>query len=373
MNEAELITFFKDIHAHPELGFAEKRTTAKVLKALRAHGIRTLDTGLPTGTIAVVGGRRPGRTIGLRCDMDALPIQEETGLDYASVNPGVMHACGHDAHTSIMLAAATLLKAEEDQLDGSVKIIFQPSEESANGASRVMATGLLDDVDEFYAVHCYPWFRSGTLGIREGAVMAAPDSFRIEVRGRGVHAAQPFKGVDPIPAAATIALAAQGILRRTVDPFSPAVLSVTHIAAGSTWNVLPDSALLEGTVRTLNPQDRERIRAELRQLSQSVAEAHGCTAAFHWGAGPAAVINDAALCDAARRMALEMGFRVERQEDTMGGEDFSVYLEKRPGAFLRVGTGGGYPSHHAKYCVDPSALWPAARFFARLAMERARP
>lgn len=369
MNEQELIAFFQDIHAHPELGFQETRTTERVLRVLRENGIEVLDSGLETGAIAAIGPEG-GRVIALRCDMDALPVQEESGLAYASEYPGKMHACGHDMHTTVMLGAALLLKAREKELPGRVKIIFQPAEEVDNGAKRVLATGLLQDVEEFYGIHSYPWFAPGTLGIKEGPVMAAPDGFQIVIRGKGSHAAQPHKGLDPIPAAASLTLAAQHIISRGMDPFAPAVVSITHLEAGTTWNVIPESALLEGTVRTLRPEDRVYIRSALERVALSTAESYGCTAEFTWKEGSPAVINDAALCGFAKEIAQEMGFQVDRQEDTMGGEDFSEYLQQAPGVFIRVGTGGNYANHHPRFTVDPAAIAPAARFFARLAEAR---
>ena len=369
----ELLDLFKWLHRHPELGFEEAETTKQIRALLTREGVEILDSPLKTGLIARVTGAKPGRVIGLRCDIDALPIQEESGLEYASAIPGKMHACGHDFHTAVMLGAAVLLKRQEAELAGTVKIVFQPSEENANGAQAVVDSGLLDDVEEFYGVHSYPWFEAGTLGIKEGPVMAAPDRFEITIRGKGVHAAEPNKGRDPIPAAATIALAAQNIVSRSIDPFSPAVVSITHLEAGNTWNVVPETAFLEGTVRTLNQGVREHIQAEIARIAESVAAAYGCTAEFVWRSGPAAVINDDGLCKAVRELALNMGFQVDRQEDTMGGEDFSEYLRLCPGVFIRVGTGGSYASHHPKFTVDPNALWPAANFFAKLAMERTIP
>ena len=369
MNEAALAEFFKDLHAHPELGWEERRTTQRLKAALAAHGISTLDTGLETGAIAVVG-RPGGRVIGLRADMDALPIQEETGLPWASTIPGRMHACGHDFHTSVMLGAAILLKEREAALPGLVKLAFQPAEETDRGARRLLATGLLDDAEEFYGVHSYPPFRPGTLGIKAGPVMASPDRFAIALRGRGAHGGQPHKGVDPIPAAAALALSAQTIVSRTVDPFTAAVVSITRLEAGNTWNVVPETALLEGTVRTLTPGDRAHIRGALTRMAHAVAEAHGCSAEFQWVDGSDPVVNDPGLCEAARQTALRLGLAVDRQEDTMGGEDFSEYLKGRPGAFIRVGTGGDYPNHHPRFTADPAALAPAARFFAALAEDR---
>lgn len=371
MDERGLVAFFQDLHAHPELAWEERRTTRKVLEALHARGIETLDTGMETGAIAVVG-RQDGPVIGLRCDMDALPLQEETGLPYASTDPGRMHACGHDFHTAAMLGAAILLKEREAELPGRVKIVFQPAEETDGGARHVLATGLLDDAREFYGIHSYPGFPAGTLGIKEGPVMAAPDRFSIRVRGRGAHGAQPHKGVDPIPAAAALVLGAQTLVSRELDPFSPAVVSVTRLQAGTTWNIVPEFAELEGTVRTLTLEDRAQLREALARMARSTAKAYRCDVDFDWRDGSPPVINDAALCAAARDVALDMGFLVDRQEDTMGGEDFSEYLAGRPGVFIRVGTGGDWPAHHPRFACDPAALVPAARFFARLAEDRLR-
>ena len=370
MDERALLSFFEDLHAHPELGFEEFRTTKKLLDALRAADIDVLDAGLPTGAIARIGGKKPGRVIGLRGDMDALPIQEETELPYRSQCAGRMHACGHDFHTTAMLGAALLLKERENALNGTVKIVFQPAEEVAGGAKSVVETGLIDDCEEFYGIHSYPWFPAGTLGIKEGPVMAAPDRFRITVTGRGAHGAEPHTGLDPVPAAAAIVLAAQQIVSRRMDPFGAAVVSVTHIEAGNTWNVIPESAMLEGTVRTLHLKDRAMIKETLKTIAEQTAAAWGCRAALDWRDGPAPVFNDEELCDDARALALEMGFAVDRQKDTMGGEDFSEYVRRCPGVFLRVGTGGGVVSHHPKFTVDEAALIPAARYFAALAERR---
>ena len=371
MNEQWLKEFFKDLHAHPELGWEEYRTTARIRQALEEHQVELLETGTETGLIAVIRGGRPGLCIGLRSDIDALPIQEETGLPYASGHPGVMHACGHDSHASVMLGAALLLKEREQELAGTVKIVFQPAEEVDGGAERMLASGHLDDAEEFYAIHSYPWFEPGVLGVKEGPVMAAVDKFEITLRGRGSHAAYPYRSIDPIPAAAALVQSLQTIVSRNVNAFSPAVVSVTRMTAGNTWNVIPESAELEGTVRTLIPEDRELIRQRLETMAEHIAAAHGCAASFAWTSGSAAVINDADLCEEVRKIALSLGFRVDRQEDCMGAEDFSEYLKRKPGVFIRVGTGGFVASHHPGFTVDPAALFPAAEFFARLAEARA--
>ncbi|MBQ9196533.1 MAG: amidohydrolase [Clostridia bacterium] len=373
MTEQELLAFFRDLHQHPELGMQEFRTAGKVREQLRLAGVPMLETGLPTGIIAVIKGAKPGKVIGLRGDMDALPIQEESGLPYASCEQGVMHACGHDFHTSCMLGAALMLWEQREELAGTVKVVFQPAEEIAidAGGKLLRQTGLLNDCEEIYGIHSYPQFQAGTIGIKEGPVMAAPDRFVITLQGRGAHAAQPQKGVDPIPALAALVLGLQTVVSRNVNPFDNAVITVAHIQAGSTYNVIPETAFLEGTVRTLNPAVREMIKARLYEIAQGTAAAYGCTLKYQYDEGPDAVINDSALCAAAAETAREMGFLVDRQEDTMGGEDFSEYLKICPGVFIRVGTGGDYPAHHPRFTVDPAALWPAARYFASLARKRA--
>lgn len=371
MTEPQLIAFFEDLHRHPELGNREARTTARLREALEKAGIEVLPPPTETGLIAVIRGKKPGRVIGLRADMDALPVQEESGLPYASEVPGVMHACGHDFHTACMLGAALLLKERENELAGTVKVIFQPAEEISDGGVKMAASEWLDDVEEYYAGHTYPGFPAGTLGIRKGPVMAAPDGFTIRITGRGAHGGNPHQGIDPIPAAAALVLSAQCLISRRKDAFEPAVLSVTHVAAGSTWNIVPESALVEGTLRTLNADLRRDMQAQLAEMTECIARAHGCQSEIQWLIGPPPVINDGPLCDAARETALEMGFTVREQDNTMGGEDFSEYLKKAPGVFVRVGTGGGFTNHHPRFTADPAALYPAARFFAELALRRA--
>lgn len=371
LTERELTAFFEDLHRHPELALEEERTTALVRKALTDAGIPVYPSGLPTGLIAVIEGTGPGRVIGLRADMDALPVQEESGLSYASEEPGKMHACGHDFHTACMLGAALEIKRREKALRGTVKIVFQPAEEVSKGGETVARQAILRDVEEFYAGHTYPAFPAGTLGVKPGPVMAAPDGFTIRVHGKGAHAGDPHQGVDPIPAAAALVLSAQTIISRAKNAFEPAVLSFAHFQAGNTWNIIPEKALLEGTLRTLNQEVRKNIRARLNALTESIALAHGCTADIQWMIGPAPVINDPTLCEKAAEIARDMGFTVKQQDDTMIGEDFSEYLKICPGAFIRVGTGGGYTNHHPKFTADERALWPAAQFFAELALRRA--
>ena len=366
MDEKWLVEQFKWLHRHPELGMKEYKTTAFVTNILREHGVELLDAKLETGAIARVGSPG-GPVVALRCDIDALPIREATGLPYASENEGVMHACGHDFHTACMLGAALLLKEREAELPGTVKVIFQPAEETDNGAMPLIATGLLDDAQVFYAAHTYPCFEAGTLGIKPGPVMAAADRFIITLRGKGAHAAHPDMSVDVIPAVAALIQSVQSLVSRTLDPFDSAVISITRVQAGNTWNIIPGEAVLEGTVRTLEPATRDGLQQRMERVVRGTAAAYGCEAEFEFLRGTGPLINDAAACERAEALARQMGFQVARQAGTLGAEDFSAYLDIAPGAFIRVGTGGGCDAHNPGFTADPEALCPAARFFAALA------
>ena len=369
--EKILIEAFHWLHRHPELAMKEYKTTEYLRKTLLDSGVRLLDTKLETGLIAVIGtGEAP--VIALRADIDALPIQERTSLPYASETPGVMHACGHDFHAACMLGAALLLKAREASLSGTVKVIFQPAEEVNVGAAKLVDTGLLDDVQMFLAGHTYPWFTAGTMGIRPGPVMASADRFSVRIRGKGCHAANPDMGIDPIPALGAIISAFQTVVSRRVNPFEGAVVSITRVEAGNTWNVIPEDAFLEGTVRAMTETVRvadhavDGIHQSLEKLAKVTAKAYGCEAVFEYERGPAPVINDAGICDRAAVVARELGLNVESNPPSMIAEDFSRYLKLAPGALFRIGTGGGFDNHHPSFTADPSALLPTARFFAIL-------
>ena len=364
--EKILIEAFQWLHRHPELAMKEYKTTEYLRKTLLDSGVRLLDTKLETGLIAVIGtGEDP--VIALRADIDALPIQEQTSLPYSSETSGVMHACGHDFHATCMLGAALLLKEREASLSGTVKVIFQPAEEINVGADKLADTGLLDDVQLFLAGHTYPWFTAGTMGIRPGPVMASADRFSVRIKGKGCHAANPDMGIDPIPALGATISAFQIVVSRRVNPFEGAVVSVTRVEAGNTWNVIPETAFLEGTVRAMTETVRDDIHESLEQLAKVTAKAYGCEAVVEYERGPAPVINDAGVCDRATAVARELGLIVETNPPSMIAEDFSRYLKLAPGALFRIGTGGGFDNHHPSFTADPSALLPAAQFFATLA------
>lgn len=372
MNEQEILQKITDefywFHRHPELSYEEVETTKRLRDDLAAAGIEVLDLPLKTGLVAKVGtGEAP--FIALRCDIDGLPIQEESGLDYASEHAGRMHACGHDFHISTVLGSAYLLKAQEKDLHGTVYLIFQPAEEAPGGARKVMETGVLKDVQAIFGLHTSPIYDVGTLGIRAGAVTASVDKFTVTFCGKGTHAAHPERGTDPIVMAASFVTAAQSIVSRNIDPAHPSLVSITHIESGNTWNVIPESAWLEGTVRCLTAEDRKRIKQRIYELAEGQAASFGGHAELTWYAGPPATNNTPDWTDFAIQVAEESGLTVEPAPVNLAGEDFAYYQEEISGAFVLVGTGKSPANHNPKFHVDPAALGPAAKYMARLAKE----
>ena len=332
---------------HPELSYEEYETTERIKRELAAAGIEILQIPLKTGVAAIVRGAKPGKTYGLRCDIDALPIAEETDLPYKSKTPGKMHACGHDFHTAAVFGAALLLQERKEELQGNVKILFQPAEESSHGAV-------------------------GTLGIRAGSVMAAVDRFELNITGTGCHGGHPDEGVDTILVAASVIQAFQSIVGRNLNPFHTGVVSVTRINGGNTWNVIPDKVELEGTVRSMEKDDRIFIERRMREIAEHTAAAYGANAELLWYPGPPATVNEKAWSAFAQKVAEESGFEVVPQRNSTGGEDFAFYLEKIPGCFINVGTGVGYPNHHPKFYADEAALTPAAEYLEKLLVEALR-
>ena len=372
MNEQDIFQKITDefywFHRHPELSYEEVETTKRLREDLAATGIEVLDLPLKTGLVAKVGtGEAP--FIALRCDIDGLPIQEESGLAYASEHAGRMHACGQDFHISAVLGSAYLLKAKERELRGTVYLIFQPAEEAPGGARKVMETGVLKDVQAIFGLHTSPLYDVGTLGIRSGAVTASVDKFTVTFHGKGTHAAHPERGIDPIVMAASFVTAAQSIVSRNIDPAHPGLVSITHIESGNTWNVIPESSWLEGTVRCLTAEDRKLIKKRIYELAEGQAASFGGHAELTWYAGPPATDNTPDWTDFAIEVAKEAGLNVVPAPVNLAGEDFAYYQEEIPGVFVLVGTGKSPANHNPKFHVDPAALGPAARYMARLAVE----
>ena len=348
--EQKLTGFFEELHMHPELSYEEYETTERIKRELAAAGIEILQIPLKTGVTAIVRGAKPGKTYGLRCDIDALPIAEETDLPYKSKTPGKMHACGHDFHTAAVFGAALLLQERKEELQGNVKILFQPAEESSHGAETVLETGVFSDVTAIFGLHTAAYLPVGTLGIRAGSVMAAVDRFELNITGTGCHGGHPDEGVDTILVAASVIQAFQS----------------------NTWNVIPDKVELEGTVRSMEKDDRIFIERRMREIAEHTAAAYGANAELLWYPGPPATVNEKAWSAFAQKVAEESGFEVVPQRNSTGGEDFAFYLEKIPGCFINVGTGVGYPNHHPKFYADEAALTPAAEYLEKLLVEALR-
>ncbi len=352
-------------HEHPELANEEYETTKRIQQNLQAAGIEIIDTGLRTGLVAKIQGQSAGPVIALRCDIDALPIIEETELPYKSKNIGKMHACGHDFHMAAVLGAALLLQKQE--LAGTVKVIFQPAEETLfGGAGDVIATKVLEDVEAVFGIHSSSLLPVGTIGLRSGAVTAAVDQFHIRYKGQGTHAAHPDKGIDPIVALAAFVTAAQSIVSRNMDPFSPVIVSITHIQGGNSWNIIPDDGFVEGTVRTLGAKDREYVKKRLYEVAQETAKAYSVCAEIKWISGPPATNNDAKWISFAEDIALGQGLHVTASPLSLAGEDFAFYQEKMSGAFFQIGTGLSFANHNPKFEIDMAAIGPTVDFLTEV-------
>ena len=365
--EEELIGLFHEFHRHPELSNEEFETTKKIKELLGQVDIEVLDLPLKTGLVAQVKGNPNGPVVAIRCDIDALPIIEETSLSYKSLSNGKMHACGHDFHTAVVLGAAYLVKKYQGSLIGTVKFIFQPGEESGDGAEKIISTGALDDVDAIFGIHNVSDFEVGVMGLKEGAMTAAVDRFEIKITGVGSHAAKPEKSVDPIIISTNIINALQTIVSRNISPTDKALLSVTHVESGNTWNVIPETAYIEGTVRTLDEHTRELIPERMKALVEGIAKSYGGNAELIWHSGSPATKNDEEWTNFASKLGRIMGYDVKRITMGLEGEDFAYYQKEIPGVFIVVGTGISEAHHHPEYTVDEKAIIKCSRYFARLA------
>lgn len=360
---------FKWFHSHPELSFEEFETTKRIKELLVDIGIEVLDLPLKTGLVAIIRGKKSGPTIALRTDIDALPITEKTSLEYKSLHSNVMHACGHDFHLTSVYGAAVQLYENREELRGNVKIIFQPAEEIFSGALHVMETDVLEDVEVIYGLHANPSLPVGTVAIKEGSVTASVDRFQIVLRGKGTHAAHPDQGIDPIIGTTQLVTALQSVISRNVNPFSTNLISVTHIKAGTTWNVIPEDAFVEGTVRTLDATDRQFIKKRIYELTENIAQAFNLKSEINWIVGPPATKNDGKLAEFTIDIAKKSGLEVVKPADSLGGEDFAFYQEKIKGMFILIGTGESYPLHHPEFQVDPAALLATSNLLAKIGKE----
>lgn len=368
----------RDFHQHPELGFQEFRTSGVVVRELSALGLELTAGVAKTGVVGLIEGARPGPVVMLRFDMDALPIVEENQAGYASLTPGVMHACGHDGHTAIGLTVAHLLHAHRDQLSGTVKLVFQPAEEGLGGAEGMIENGVLEHPKPDIALGLHLWNDKpvGWLGITAGAAMASSDIFQVKITGKGGHGAIPNLAVDPVLAAAQIITALQSIVSRNVSPTQTAVVSVTAVQGGGAFNVIPQNVELKGTLRTFDPGVRLVVVKRFEEIIHQTASAMGCQAEIQLQMLTPALVNDVEVSARVHQVARKLfpEDNIEREYKTMGAEDMAFFLEKVPGCFIFVGSanhelGLDAPHHHPRFDVDENALSRGAALLAAVTME----
>ncbi|MDA8234298.1 MAG: amidohydrolase [Clostridia bacterium] len=376
--KARVIEWRREIHRNPELGFEEEKTAALVAGVLEGLGLEVTRVA-GTGVVGLLRGAKPGKTIALRADMDALPIEEESGVDFASGCPGVMHACGHDAHTAILLGTATVLTGLREQLSGQVKFIFQPSEERPpGGAEPMIAEGVMESptVDTVVGLHVVPHLPAGFVGVKPGSVMAAADNFDLAILGKGGHGATPHLTVDPIVIAAEVVLALQAIPSRRVDPLEPIVITVGEIKGGQAPNIIPEKVYLRGTIRTLNQILRSKAPKLIEQTVKGITEAHGAAYELEYQPGYPVVINHEETVQLVREAASQVLGEdrvVVIPRPTMGGEDFAFFAQKAPGCFFFLGVARQgeviYPWHHPKFNLDEEALPAGVAVFCQTVVD----
>ena len=367
----EMTAWRRHLHQHPELGFDCFETAAFVEERLREFGVDEIHTGIAkTGIVALINGRENGPTVGLRADMDALPILEETGAEYASENKGVMHACGHDGHTTMLLGAAKYL-AETRNFAGRVALIFQPAEENGGGGGVMVEEGIMDrfDIAQVYALHNAPGFHEGEFFTTPGPIMAAVDTFHIHIKGVGGHGAMPHESRDPVVAAVGIVQAIQTISNRNHYALDDLVISVTQIHTGSAENIIPETAYINGTVRTFDPEVQKMVRRRMKEIVAGMAPAYGVKVDLNYEVWYPATVNDPAKTAFAADVAREVAGAENVVDDysrEMGAEDFSYMLNARPGAYLFLGAGPGAGLHQPGFNFNDRISPIGASFFARV-------
>lgn len=372
------IAIRRDLHRHPELGFEEIRTSQIVAKTLEDLGIK-VTTGLAkTGVVGLLRGLADSPVLLLRFDMDALPIHEETDAEYASINPGKMHACGHDSHVAVGLSVAQLLAGKRDELPGTIKFVFQPAEEGGGGAEKMVEAGVLENPRPDYSLGMHVWNDQpvGWYGLTKGPSMAGAEIFSVRITGKGGHGASPHLTVDPIIATTQIINALQTITSRNIHPLDSAVVSVCEIRAGSAFNIIPPDAMFTGTIRTFKPEVYEKVKTRLINIINKIAESMDCQAEIHMKRITFPVINDLALVSLMSKVVSEIDpeGKIDHAHQTMGSEDFSFMMQDIPGCFLFVGSanpekGLDYGHHHPKFDIDEACLPYAAAIMAKGAMD----
>ncbi len=376
--EKDLVEWRRKFHRIPEIAMEEEKTASAIADQLRQWGL-SVHTGVGrTGVVGILQGGQVGKTLGIRADIDALPVTEETGLSFSSLHPGRMHACGHDGHITIALGTAKLLSNIRDQLKGTVVFFFQPAEETLNGAQAMLSSEVVKnlELDAVVGLHIWPDLPLGKIAVRGGPVMAAVDRFKAKIVGKGGHGAIPQKSVDPIVVASEVVLALQRIVSREIDPLKPAVLTVGRIQGGTTFNVIPDWVELEGTVRTFDPDVRSLIARRMEEMIKGITS--GSKASYHlnYEFGIPAVNNDGKLAgwiQGVLKKSLGEDSVVMDFPPSMGGEDFALFQEKAPGVYMFLGTNSeensAYPIHHSKYSIDERVLPIGVQVFCEIATQ----
>ncbi|NLY21324.1 MAG: amidohydrolase [Tissierellia bacterium] len=375
----ELVSIRRKIHSNPELGHKEFKTSKLISDFLESLGLEVIKNVGITGVVGILKGENPGKTLLIRADMDALPILEQNDVDYSSKNEGVMHACGHDAHVTWLLGTAKILTEFKSEIKGTIKFVFQPAEEAPNGAMSVINDGVLDNpkVDAAIAAHAWPEIESGKFGIITGPAMAAPDFFKITIKGRGGHGSQPEKCIDPILVGHEIYNALLSIPNKDIGALDPSVLTVTKFSGGNSENVIPDTMTMEGTARTLSYEARKKMPVLMEKIIAGITDIHGAEYEMEYRSNTPPLINDGIITSLLSNsieelLGEEKVYNIEKP--SMGGEDFSCYLEKVPGTMFYVGIYNEkkeaiYPIHHPKFNIDEDVLSKASAVFAKFALD----
>ena len=376
---AELVNIRRHLHENPELGFEEVATAQYIADYLAGLGLEVTRQVAKTGVVALIRGVQPGKTVAIRADMDALPIQELNEVPYKSKHPGKMHACGHDAHVAAAIGAARILWELRDQINGNVKFIFQPAEEAPGGAEPMIAAGVLENptVDAIIGGHVWGGLESGIIEVMSGPTMASSDIIRLKIIGKGGHAAQPHTTIDPIVIASEIVGALQKIVSRQTDPFEAVVISICSFHAGDVFNVIPHSAYMEGAVRTLNNELRQELPQKIEKIIRGITEPYGATYELDYYLGYPVTVNDPGVTETVRKAAVSVlgadKVRVAARA-SMGGEDYAYFLNKVPGTYIRIGTrnpekGICQEMHHPRFDIDEAVLELTPVVYAQAAFD----
>ncbi|WP_218047317.1 amidohydrolase [Staphylococcus pasteuri] len=364
-NYTDYVNWRRTFHQFPELSEKEYETTQRLKRILEAHHITILDLPLDTGLVAEVG--KGDQLIAVRTDIDALPIDEQVEHEFTSTNEGVMHACGHDIHMASILGVATQLKAQENELNGRVRIIFQPAEELGYDARKIVKTGALDGVKAVLGFHNYPTMDIGEFAIKKGAITSAVDRFEFKIKGKGAHAAKPEQGNDPTVALGQLINSLQTIVSRNLSAFDSAVVTIGEISCGNTWNVIADHAYVQGTVRSFKPEHRDYIEQRMKDIASGLAKTFNIEVECHYTRLPGTVINDNQLTETAIEVAETVGYNVSIMDLPLTiGEDFSGYTESYPGVFAFIGSNSKYDLHHPLFDPDERILEKVPSYFVEL-------